>query len=60
VTARARLMLVPLLTLLLGATSSFAQLPDLLKRLPHVPSSGEGLGDARISQGLKDLSSSAA
>ena len=53
-TPRARLILVALLMLLLGATSSFAQLPDLLKRLPQMPSSGEGLGDARISQGLKE------
>jgi hypothetical protein len=43
-----------LVALLLGATSSFAQLPDFLKGLPQLPSSGAGLGDARIAQGLKE------
>jgi hypothetical protein len=43
-----------LVALLLGATSSFAQLPDFLKGLPQLPSSGAGLGDARIAEGLKE------
>jgi hypothetical protein len=43
-----------LIAVLLGATSASAQLPDLLKRLPQLPSSGEGLGDARIAQGLRE------
>jgi hypothetical protein len=49
-----RPVLAVLLVLLLGATSASAQLPDLLKRMPQLPSSGEGLGDARIGQGLKE------
>ena len=40
--------------LLLGPASSSGQLPDLLKNLPQLPSSGAGLGDARISEGLKE------
>lgn len=52
---RARVMLALLIALLLGATSSSAQLPDLFKNLPQLPSSGGGgLGDARIAQGLKE------
>jgi hypothetical protein len=54
VKARARLVLAALLAFLLGATSSSAQLPDLLKRLPQLPGSGEGLGDAKIGEGLKE------
>jgi hypothetical protein len=50
----ARPVLIALVALLLGATSSSAQLPDWLKRFPQMPSSGEGLGDARIGQGLKE------
>jgi len=38
---------------LIGATSVSAQLDELLKRLPQRPA-GEGLGDARIGQGLKE------
>ena len=52
---RARVMLALLIALLLGVTSSSAQLPDLFKNLPQLPSSGGGvLGDARIAQGLKE------
>jgi hypothetical protein len=48
-------MLALLIALLLGVTSSSAQLPDLFKNLPQLPSSGGGgLGDARIAQGLKE------
>jgi hypothetical protein len=54
VTARTRLISATLAALLLGATSSPAQLPDFLKGLPQLPSSGAGLGDARIAQGLKE------
>jgi hypothetical protein len=55
VTVRARLVSTTLVVFLLGATSSFAQLPDFLKGLPQRPSpSGAGLGDARIAQGLKE------
>jgi hypothetical protein len=53
-TTRARMVQAALVALLLGATSSFAQLPDFLKGLPQLPSSGMGLGDARIAQGLKE------
>ncbi len=52
--ARTRVVLTALVALLLGATSSSAQLPDLFKNLPQLPSSGGGLGDARIAQGLKE------
>jgi hypothetical protein len=51
---RARLLVIALLVPVLGATSSSAQLPDLLKNLPQLPSSGAGLGDAKIGQGLKE------
>ena len=51
---RARLVLVGVIALLLGAAPASAQLPDLLKNLPQLPSSGAGLGDARIGQGLKE------
>jgi hypothetical protein len=54
VTARARVVTATLSVLLLGATSSPAQLPDLLKRLPQVPGSGQGPGQDRIAQGLKE------
>jgi uncharacterized protein DUF4197 len=54
VTTRARVVSTTLVALLLGATSSFAQLPDFLKGLPQLPSSGAGLGDARIAEGLKE------
>jgi hypothetical protein len=54
VTTRARVVSTTLVVLLLGATSSFAQLPDFLKGLPQLPSSGAGVGDARIAQGLKE------
>jgi hypothetical protein len=56
VKTRAGVVLALLTALLLGATSSSAQLPDLLKSLPQLPSSsgGGGLGDARIGQGLKE------
>ena len=50
----ARLLVIALLVPVLGATSSSAQLPDLLKNLPQLPSSGAGLGDAKIGQGLKE------
>jgi Protein of unknown function (DUF4197) len=55
----ARLVPAAVIALLLGAASSSAQLPDLLKNLPQLPSSGApssgaGLGDARIGQGLKE------
>lgn len=53
-TTRARTVQAALVALLLGATSSFAQLPDFLKGLPQLPSSGTGLGDGRIAQGLKE------
>jgi hypothetical protein len=55
-TTRVRAVLAVLVALLLGATSSSAQLPDLLKGLPQLPAStsGSGLGDARIGQGLKE------
>jgi hypothetical protein len=53
VKTRARAWLTAVLALLLGATSAFAQLPDLLKRLPQLPASGD-LGDARIGEGLKE------
>jgi hypothetical protein len=53
-TTRARMVQAAVVALLLGATSSFAQLPDFLKGLPQLPSSGTGLGDARIAQGLKE------
>ena len=53
-TTRARVVSTTLAALLLGATSSFAQLPDFLKGLPQLPSSGAGLGDARVAQGLKE------
>jgi hypothetical protein len=51
-----RVGIVPgvVVALLLAAASSFAQLPDFLKGLPQLPSSGTGLGDARIAQGLKE------
>jgi hypothetical protein len=54
VKTRARLVLVGVIALLLGAASASAQLPDLLKNLPQLPSAGAGLGDARIGQGLKE------
>jgi uncharacterized protein DUF4197 len=54
VTTRSRVVSTTLVALLLGATSSFAQLPDFLKGLPQLPSSGAGLGDARIAEGLKE------
>lgn len=53
-TTRSRVVSTTLVALLLGATSSFAQLPDFLKGLPQLPSSGAGLGDARIAEGLKE------
>ena len=53
-TTRSRVISTTLVALLLGATSSFAQLPDFLKGLPQLPSSGAGLGDARIAEGLKE------
>ena len=53
-TIRSRVVSTTLVALLLGATSSFAQLPDFLKGLPQLPSSGAGLGDARIAEGLKE------
>jgi Protein of unknown function (DUF4197) len=43
-----------LAVVLLGTSSASAQLPDFLKRFPQVPATGEGLGDARIGQGLKE------
>lgn len=51
---RAHQVLALALTLLPGTTPASAQLPDLLKNLPQLPSSGAGLGDARIGQGLKE------
>jgi hypothetical protein len=55
VKTRVRVLLAVLIALPLGATSSTAQLPDLLKNLPQLPSSsGGGVGDVRISQGLKE------
>jgi Protein of unknown function (DUF4197) len=54
VKTHARLLVIALLVPMLGATSSSAQLPDLLKNLPQLPSSGAGLGDAKIGQGLKE------
>jgi Protein of unknown function (DUF4197) len=54
VKTHARLLVIALLVPVLGATSSSAQLPDLLKNLPQLPSSGAGLGDAKIGQGLKE------
>ena len=49
---RTRALLAALVALV--ATSTSAQLPDFLKGLPQLPSSGGGLGDARIAQGLKE------
>jgi hypothetical protein len=46
--------LAVLSVLLVGAHVSWAQLPDLLKRFPQMPGAGEGLGDAKIGQGLKE------
>jgi Protein of unknown function (DUF4197) len=54
VKTHAPLLVIALLVPMLGATSSSAQLPDLLKNLPQLPSSGAGLGDAKIGQGLKE------
>jgi hypothetical protein len=55
VTTRTRVLTAALVALLLGATSSSAQLSDFLKGLPQLPSSGTaGLTDARIAQGLKE------
>lgn len=48
-----RLALAVVATMLLGATAASAQLDELLRRLPQRPP-GEGLGDARIAQGLKE------
>jgi hypothetical protein len=57
-TSHTRPVMAGLIALLLGATSASAQLPDLLKNLPQLPSgtpsSGAGLGDARIGLGLKE------
>jgi Protein of unknown function (DUF4197) len=53
VSPRRRIALATAAVLLLGATSSSAQLDEWLKRLPQLPS-GQGLGDARIGQGLKE------
>lgn len=53
-TLRAQLALATLAVVVLGAGSATAQLPDLLKRFPQFPSSGAGLGDARIGEGLKE------
>jgi hypothetical protein len=54
-TTRTRVVSTTLVALLLGAASSYAQLPDFLKGLPQLPSSsGSGLGDARIAEGLKE------
>jgi hypothetical protein len=48
------MVLAAVATLLLGATSSSAQLDEWLKRLPQGPPSTGGLGDARIGEGLKE------
>jgi len=53
VSTRLRLALAAMALALIGATSVAAQLDELLKRLPQRPA-GEGLGDARIGQGLKE------
>ena len=50
---RLRLALATIALVLIGATSVSAQLDEWLKRLPQRPA-GEGLGDARIGQGLKE------
>ena len=49
-----RLTCAAVVAILLGPASSSGQLPDLLKNLPQLPSSGAGLGDARIGEGLKE------
>jgi uncharacterized protein DUF4197 len=54
VKAIARLTCAAVVAVLLGPASSSGQLPDLLKNLPQLPSSGAGLGDARIGEGLKE------
>jgi hypothetical protein len=54
VTTRVGIVPSAVVVLLLAAASSFAQLPDFLKGLPQLPSSGAGLADARIAQGLKE------
>jgi Protein of unknown function (DUF4197) len=54
VSPHGRVVSVVLLVLLLAAGPSSAQLPDLLKRMPQMPSTGEGLGDVRIGEGLKE------
>jgi Protein of unknown function (DUF4197) len=54
VRTRAGAVLALLATLLLAAHPASAQLPDLLKRFPQLPATGEGLGDAKIAQGLKE------
>ena len=51
---RTRVVCTAVVALLLSAASSSAQLPDIFKGLPQLPSSGGGLGDARIGQGLKE------
>jgi Protein of unknown function (DUF4197) len=53
VNARRRLALVAVASLVVGATAASAQLDELLKRVPQKPA-GEGLGDARVAQGLKE------
>ena len=50
---RLRLALATIALVLIGATSVSAQLDEWLKRLPQRPA-GEGLGDGRIGQGLKE------
>jgi hypothetical protein len=49
-----RALVAALSVLLVGAPASWAQLPELLKRFPQMPGAGEGLGDAKIGQGLKE------
>jgi uncharacterized protein DUF4197 len=50
----ARVTCAAVVAVLLGPASSSGQLPDLLKNLPQLPSSGAGLGDARVGEGLKE------
>jgi Protein of unknown function (DUF4197) len=49
-----RALVATLSVLLVGPPASWAQLPELLKRFPQMPGAGEGLGDAKIGQGLKE------
>jgi Protein of unknown function (DUF4197) len=48
-----RLALAALVAVLIGTNAASAQLDEFLKRLPK-GTAGEGLGDARIGQGLKE------